>query len=114
MLLIIDDNELLADMIGEMCDSIMDYKVITKYISLLSIPVEELDAIKIILTDWHLDPNRTADDVYEYIRLMGINCKICVMTGAIISSDILSKYDGVLYKPFTLQQVSDILRMNDL
>jgi len=108
MLLIIEDEKLLADMVSDMCDNIMKNKVINSYISLLSMPVQELDTVNIILTDFYLGYNLTAEDVREYISLMEINCKIILMTGAILSDDIISKYDGILHKPFTLSELYNV------
>ena len=109
MLLIIDDDKTVANMISDACNSIIANIVITKYISLLNVSVEELNTIKIILTDYNLDMNYTAEDVREYILEMGINCKIILMSGEIPSDDIISKYDGVLYKPFIISDLHNMI-----
>jgi len=99
MLLIIEDEEILADMLDAICGGI-DHKIITSYIDLLNIPVLELSKITCVLTDMNLDKEYTAHHVIEYMSSQNIEVNMILMTGGSPSAKTISLFDGILYKPF--------------
>jgi DNA-binding NtrC family response regulator len=107
MILIIEDEPLLIEFLDDTLQG-LNHLCLSSYNDLIKLPTQTILDTSTVISDMYLEHNLSAINVKDYVLNINPKIKCHIMSGGDIPQEIACLFQGVLLKPFNLNELLDL------